>query len=31
VLTVELPVHQHVIDVDQVLSGIQQILDDFLP
>jgi len=30
VLTIKLPVHQHVIDVDEPFSYIQQILNDFL-
>ena len=28
-LAIELPVHQHVIDMDEVLSRIEQVLDDF--
>jgi hypothetical protein len=31
VLTIELSVHQHVIDVNHILSRIQQILDDLFP
>jgi hypothetical protein len=29
VLAIELPVHQHVIDLNEILSRIQQVLDDF--
>jgi len=29
VLAIELPVHQHVIDMNEVLSRIEQVLDDF--
>jgi hypothetical protein len=31
VLAIELPVHQHVIDVDELFSRIEQVLDDLLP
>jgi hypothetical protein len=29
VLAIELPVHQHVIDVNEVLGRVEQILNDF--
>ncbi len=30
VLTVELPIHQYIIDVNEILDGVEQVLDDFL-
>ena len=30
VLTVKLPIHQHVVDVDKVLRRVQEVLDDLL-